>query len=292
MPRLTAIETAKRLDLYDQGLSDFEIAAALGNTPLRIGRWRCGRGLPSNASPFIPQQMADRCKALLRRGVSAPLIARETGLNIKTLEKWRGQMLRDQPDLRRAHTSARGAARMSNGLRYYPLPQPERSQAILLYADGLNDAQIAAAIGSSRTQVFSWRRALYLPALGHGRPRKTKTAANSRPPRLPVVERITPMSNLTHAAIVASLAKWAAPDLRDDMASEMWLALLEGEISVSQIPESAGRICNEVARDFADRFGPRSLDEDLSNGEGFKLLDMIRDDRSSSWLEEMGATVW
>ncbi len=292
MRRLNKAEIAERLALYEQGMDDAQIAAAVGCTVVQAGRWRRLRNLPPRTSPFVPQPMVERCTALLKRGISAPLISRETGVNLKTLEKWRSKMLRERPELRRPNTSARRAARMSTGERYRPLPQPGRAQAFLLYADGLNDARIAAAIGHAKSQVFAWRQALHLPAIARGRPPKPKVAMPTRPRRKPVVERITPMSNPTHAAIVASLARWAAPDLRDDMASEMWLALLEGRISADQIPAAAGSICNQVARDFANRFGPRSLDEDLSDGDGFKLLDLIRDDRSSSWLEEMGATVW
>ena len=38
-------------------------------------------------------------------------------------------------------------------------------------------------------------------------------------------------------------------------------------------------------------FRQRSLDEDMSGAEGLRQVDMLIDESSSGWLEEMGATV-
>lgn len=300
---LGPVEEMLRLALYDAGYSDRRIGEELGVVHCTIQRWRTGRGLPahfrrganSNRHPetvAMTPEMATRCRRLLKRGIGASLIARETSVSVKTLERWRAAMLVENPELRLPSRTRRAVRRMPNGRAYSAFRQPRRRQAFLLYADDLNDAQIAEALGVYPAQVCQWRHALYLPANAQqggisGRPGTGQTKRSK-----PLSAPITPMANPMHAAIVGSLAKWAAPDLRDDMASEMWLALLEGRITADQIPAAAGGICNQVARDFANRFGPRSLDEDLTDGDGFTLLDLIRDDRSSSWLEEMGATVW
>lgn len=289
MRRFTDAENAERQALYARGMDDAQMAAATGSTVVQIGRWRRIRNLPAHSSPFVPTEMVRRCTALLTRGISARLIANETGVNLKTLERWRSKILREQPELRGQVTQVRAVPRHSNGRAYKRFAQPRRGEAFLLYADGLDDRQIGDVYGISRSRVWEWRSSLHLPPNApqggrHGPPKEVARKVIQAP--------ITPLSNPTHAAIVASLAKWAAPDLRDDMASEMWVALLEGRFSAEQISAEANSICNQVARDLADRFGPRSLDEDLSDGEGFKLLDLIRDERSSSWLEEMGATAW
>lgn len=300
---LDPVEEALRHAMHDAGYSDYQIAKEIGRTCPTIQKWRTSRGLPAHFRPgtntkkrpetvAMTPELAVRCQRLLRRGISARLIARETGVSIKTLEKWRTEMLAERPDLRLKSRTKLAVRRMPNGRAYSAFRQPRRGQAFLLYADDLNDAQIAEALGVYPAQVCQWRHALYLPANAQQGGISGRPGTGQRKRAKPLSAPITPMANPMHAAIVGSLAKWAAPDLRDDMASEMWLALLEGRISADQIPAAAGGICNQVARDFANRFGPRSLDEDLSDGEGFKLLDLIQDDRSSSWLEEMGATVW
>ncbi len=291
-----------RLDMLARGMTDGQIADALGRDIRAILKWRRkhklppavprGRGTRNTSSTVLTPELTVRCRRLIERGISAPLIARETGVSVKTLERWRTEVLRQRPELRLPPRTKRGIRRMPSGRPYSAFRQPRRGQAFLLYADGLNDAEIAEVLGVYSPQVCEWRHALYLPANAQQGGISGRPGTGQKKRCKPLAAPITPMANPMHAAIVGSLARWAAPDLRDDMASEMWLALLEGRISANQIPAAAGSICNQVARDFANRFGPRSLDEDLSDDGGFKLLDLIRDDRSSSWLEEMGATVW
>jgi hypothetical protein len=70
------------------------------------------------------------------------------------------------------------------------------------------------------------------------------------------------------------------------------LALLDGTIPIAEI-ETAGRKFGSRALDtFANRWGARSLDEIVAGTEDFTLMDTLVDESSSSWLEEMGATVW
>lgn len=91
--------------------------------------------------------------------------------------------------------------------------------------------------------------------------------------------------------MTAGLARGLPPDLTDDAASEMWLAVFEGRLSVDQIKAEASRYRGQAIANYASRFGPTSLDEDLTGG-GFHLIDRVRDERSSDWLEGNGATVW
>ena len=44
------------------------------------------------------------------------------------------------------------------------------------------------------------------------------------------------------------------------------------------------RIGNKALEQFASKFGPRSLDEELEDADGYRLIDNIVDERSSSWL--------
>lgn len=83
-----------------------------------------------------------------------------------------------------------------------------------------------------------------------------------------------------------------APDIRDEAVSEVWLALQEGRLSVDRVQAESKEFRRKAMREFANPFGPRSVDEELGDEDGFRMIDLLRDDRSSSWLEEMGATVW
>jgi hypothetical protein len=69
-------------------------------------------------------------------------------------------------------------------------------------------------------------------------------------------------------------------------------AVLSGEIPIAQIEASARKFGNRTLDAYASKWGARSLDDDLSDDGGFRMIDLIADERSSSWLEEMGATVW
>jgi hypothetical protein len=83
-----------------------------------------------------------------------------------------------------------------------------------------------------------------------------------------------------------------APDVIEDIVADMMVAVLEGSLPLAEIEAEARRYGNRVLERFASKFGPRSLDQEIGDGEGFTLLDTLVDDSSSSWLEEMGATVW
>lgn len=50
--RLTPEEKHRRLELYNRGLKDVDIAASLGKSATCVCRWRQARGLPVNSAPI------------------------------------------------------------------------------------------------------------------------------------------------------------------------------------------------------------------------------------------------
>jgi transposase-like protein len=291
-------ERAKlRRELYDAGYTDPAIAKAVGILNKSVFKWRKQAGLPPNVPPgrsarssstvaVVTPDLKRRAMALLERGVGPRTIAREMAASIQSLERWRTAMLSERPELRR-QASHRKVPRHPGGRLYSKLLPDRRARAFVLYADGLCDYEIAKDLGVRKTQIWEWRHALFLPAVGKSR---QKHMVKPKPKQLG--QAISPMSNPLYAHIVNSIGRGMAPDLVDDAVSDVWLALAEGRLSPQQISAEAGKFRNRVIGSYASKFGPRSLDEDIGDGDGFRMLDMLKDHSSSDWLERMGATVW
>lgn len=299
--QVTVGQALKRRELYESGLSDPAIAAAVGIRPMNVLRWRQREGLPANlpagrntrANAQILPATADlhrRALALLARGIGARLIARELRASVKTLERWRSNMLRNQHDRPQPTPSRPREAQRADGRRHSSLPDALRAQALALYADGLHDDAIGRSIGVSRARVWQWRAGLNLPAWR--RPGQRGPAAATVTRAKPIPPAITPRSNPLYAKLADAVGRRLAPDLTDDAISDLWVAVAEGRVSLDRLEQEAKRIRSDVFGRYANPYGDRSLDEDIGDGDGFRMVDLIRDERSSSWLEEAGATVW
>jgi hypothetical protein len=204
----------------------------------------------------------------------------------------------------------------------------EHERRVKLYEQGLSDTEMAKIIGIDRSSIGTWRRKaglarkpkrnsmhtpeqraarMLLYSLGYsdGRiAREQRVGVNSieawrRCHRLPPVPRdrlIRTTTKLTHDTtldrIKRAIGRRLPGDIADDAVGDLYLAVLSGTVCLDKIEAEARKFGNRVLDRFASKFGPRSLDEELGDSDGFRLIDMIRDDRSSSWLEEMGATVW
>lgn len=296
--QITPEQAQLRRARYDAGDSDPAIAKAVGIHANSVLAWRQRNSLPSN----LPQCRSARCAAslavvtpdlkrramaLLERGVGARTIAREMSASLKSVERWRTAMLRERPELRRAGTAQRKPPCHPSGRKYSKMQPGRRARAFVLYADGFDDDKIARDLGVYRTQIWEWRHALFLPLVPTIR---SNHAAKPKPK--PFGPAISPMSNPLYAYIAAAIGHGIARDLVDDVVSDMWLALAEGRLSSDQISAQAGKFRNRVIGNYANKFGPRSLDEDIGDGDGFRMLDLLKDHSSSHWLEEMGATAW
>ena len=98
---LTPDEDKRRLDLYNQGMSDAEIAKRCHVIKSVVNGWRTRRGLPPNAPKGFQKGNKYGCMSrlsevkenkrrdLLKRGLNDAQIARIVGVENSTISQWR-----------------------------------------------------------------------------------------------------------------------------------------------------------------------------------------------------------
>lgn len=156
---------------------------------------------------------------------------------------------------------------------------PEQNAGrMLLYQLGWSDRHIGREQRIDRATVRDWRRSRGLPA---NFPPSVHEKFHPRPAITDLVKRVR-----------QTVGRSLPPDIAEEAVSDLCVALLAGEISLDHLAQEARKFGNRVLERFANRYLTRSVDQELSSGEGYTLLDTLKDENSSSWLEEMGATVW
>lgn len=93
--RRGGIWAAKAQELYDQGMTDAQIAEAVGVRPRTVADWRKENGLPCHNGPR--KTSAPRAKAwdeklareLYNQGLSDPQIAKAVGVHKQVIWNWR-----------------------------------------------------------------------------------------------------------------------------------------------------------------------------------------------------------
>lgn len=200
----------------------------------------------------------DRRLALYQQGMTDGQIAAQIGVTRSAIAYWRksNRLAANQPSIEKH------ARRMS------------------LYRQGMNDCQIAVAMGVHRTSIAEWRTA-------NGLEPNASVGGQS-------IQRKATRATRTHpivATVLRALGPTLSRDIAEDAAQDIAVDILTGKISPGDIKASASRYANRVIGQFASRYGPRSLDERVGEDD-FTLMDIIPDHHASSWLEEMGATVW
>ncbi|MCW6531186.1 hypothetical protein NED98_13115 [Sphingomonas sp. MMSM20] len=202
--------------------------------------------------------------SLYEQGLTDGEIASRTGAKKNTIVVWR--RARDLPVNRGSRTS-------------YRLTPTQRAARMLMYQLGWSDRHIAREQGVHKTSIRGWRRDLGLAAnfsLG------VNELHNPRPTLAGILDRVK-----------KAIGRGLPRDIAEEATQAMIVDILDGTIPVAEIEKAARRYGNKALEQFANRYGPRSLNEELGDdGDGFTMMDMIPDERSSSWLEEMGATVW
>lgn len=255
-----------RRELYDQGLSDGEIAKRCGIHRTGVVHWRKKAGLPNNGK--VRQVKAEAALLELRRlydlGMSDSAIARQTDSDQGSVTRWRAKA--GLPP----HTVC-----LSRGY----LTSEARARRMVLYQLRWSDHAIAAYEGVALSVIWGWRKRIGLA------PNFATGVTQKRNPR-PGIDSLL-------ARIRQAIGRGLPRDIADDAVMDLLEAVLSGAIPIAQIEASARKFGNRTLDAYASKWGTRSLDEDLSDdGGGFRMIDLIADERSSSWLEEMGATVW
>lgn len=267
MPRYVSKADAKRRrNLYEKGLSDTAIGRELGIDRSCITKWRLSVGLPSRYATKIPREALSKRTdqngqelrmRLYADGLSDKDIGERLGVSPSTISSWRQRH------------------KLSGSVICGPIKHEENAIRMLLYELGWSDRQIAKQREVHLTSIAEWRLRRHLtPNAGPVNPLRQRKDLASLAAR---VRRFVDRS--------------LASDIADDAVGELCLALLSGSVRLADVEREGRRFGNRALRQFANMYGPRSIDEEIGE-DGFTLLDMIADDSQSSWLEEMGASAW
>jgi hypothetical protein len=86
-----------------------------------------------------------------------------------------------------------------------------------------------------------------------------------------------PFSDPVYARIASAVPRWVSPSLREDVISEIYIAVIDGEMSVDAIEANATRFTNAAVGQFESKWGPRPLDMPMFNDGHRTLADVIPD---------------
>lgn len=118
------------------------------------------------------------------------------------------------------------------------------------------------------------------------RPKLPKPKRLSKPKPRPLPASMTPLSLELYAIVYAAAPRLLAPDLRDDMVHDMIEAVLDCRTAVEQIAAEAPGFARRTANAFADRWGARSVDEEIGE-DGFTLGDVLEDESAPAEIDRV-----
>jgi transposase-like protein len=81
-----------------------------------------------------------------------------------------------------------------------------------------------------------------------------------------------------YVRIASAIPRTIGRSLRDDVISDLYLAVLEGEVEEEAIEQHAGRFIGRGFGMWANRYGPLSLDTPLADDDGRRWVEMIPDE--------------
>lgn len=158
-----------------------------------------------------------------------------------------------------------------------PLSAERKRRARKMYREGATHEQVRRAIGCSRLTSKKLRRGL----AGDDRLRLTGVSLKG--------ER--QQAQRDAATILAELKAVTRhvldPTIRDDAIGEMFLAMMEGQLTRSSIKTEARRYCGRVFEQWQSKWGPASIDESITE-DGLRLIDLIPCPRAQAWLDSIG----
>lgn len=142
-PRRTGLQDfPERMALYQQGMSDAQIAEAVGATRKAIANWRAKRNLPrvQNGRLRVDAGSEEKRMELYRQGLNDCQISRELGVTDTSIRLWR---------------KARGLPSNRPVNRLTPEQAALRMQ---MYEAGASDREIGEALGLNPNNVNVWRQ--------------------------------------------------------------------------------------------------------------------------------------
>lgn len=198
-------------------------------------------------------------------------------------------------------------------------------QRKMLYNQGLNDNEIAQSLGIDRSSVRSWRKARKLKPnvewAGANHPEhmrrllcemgwgagaisrfqgvtrwtveewRQRNGFNSGGTRRRITRRGgDDQLKALHHRVIRAVGTKLPFDIAAEAAAALMLAVIEGEVPLDQIEQNGRKFGGHALQAFANGFRQSSLDEDIPGTDGIRPVDLLVDESSQSWLEEMGAT--
>ena len=193
-----------------------------------------------------------------------------------------------------------------------------------LYDQGLSDRQIALAQGVDRTAIRDWRRTRGLPpktvrryaAIGPSTIRRFLSDMKWNDGEIGQQEGVHPQCvrewrirnrlpahGLRRSArqrdeqlkelqrrVCKAIGTSLPLDIASDAAAELMMAVIQGTVAIDDIEKVGRSFGNKALQTYADAFKFTSLDEPVAGTEDLLRIELLRDNASEDWLEEMGAT--
>ncbi|MDB5688461.1 MAG: hypothetical protein JWL91_337 [Sphingomonas bacterium] len=161
-----------------------------------------------------------------------------------------------------------------------------RLRAIEMIKAGDRWKHIDAAIGRSKGCARKYLRFMTaedvaartaLDATRRDSLRRESKGGRAKRPKAPVFAP-TPIRDALYLRIAAAVPRWPSPALRDDIISEIYLAVLDGSLREDDVVSSAKVYASRVSLRLENSRATRSLDEPLFADTAFTLLDTLKAD--------------
>lgn len=229
--------------LYDAGWLDERIGNAFGLSRATICQWRRANGLPA----LIEPQKIDRAFAtsLYEEGLSDGEMGRALGVTQSGVTRWR-QRFGLAPNIPRPS-----------------LTETQKRSARKLLRQGQTARDVGAAVGCSKQTIMRLRRGMNPKGL-----RKTGVT------NLTIARRLRKDASVL-PRIERAVGQFLPPHIREDAISELYVAVLSGQLAIDQIETQAASYRSKAWDMCGSAFSSVRLDEEDENG--LRLVDCIPD---------------
>jgi transposase len=245
--------------LRREGWTDTRIGEAFSISAGTVRDWRKRHGFTGLNSRYKPKINDEEALSLYQAGHTDPEIAEHFGATQSGVARWRYR------NILPAHNEQN--AKVSEEI--------ERKARKLL-RQGYTRRQVADEIGYGIHTVQRIRDRIGPDPRLHP---SHVTLQSAKSAALKSSEKIL-------ARITKAVGKLLPPDIVADAIGDIYLACIEGKMHVDQIEQEAKKYANRVLNNFASRWGPKSLDEEIGE-DGFKLMDLLEDKSALDPFEEI-----
>lgn len=130
------VDGARARELYDAGLSDWDIGLELGVDVGQVLKWRRGEGLEPHNPRDVGASLETEIRTLYESGLTDSAVASELDIAPETVRSWR----------------------IHNDRKPNSHVRIDEVRAAQMHADGASDTQIAHALGATPGGIRGWRQ--------------------------------------------------------------------------------------------------------------------------------------